>query len=55
MTTLPTAGVARDTAADDARAAALPAIGWALAGIVILFFIVTMVRIGAHVTTVTHP
>ena len=31
MTTLPTAGVARDTAADDARAAALPAIGWALA------------------------
>ena len=31
------------------------AIGWALAGIVILFFIVTMVRIGAHVTTVTHP
>ncbi len=31
------------------------AIGWALAGIVILFFIVTMVRIGAHVTTVNRP
>jgi hypothetical protein len=31
------------------------AIGWALAAIVVLFFIVTMVRIGSHVTTVVRP
>ena len=30
MTTLPTAGLARAAAADDARASVLPAIGWAL-------------------------